>query len=294
MYAARRRGAPAFAYLSLLGDRRLRKSGLRQSADRSPGTSSEAVPGRLGVPPVLVRQVDVAQGCAKLIVDQRDLDEAAEALTVEILVGRLARPMRSKPTSRELESEATRLDLAIADAERVAEALSDRLGRGEITLSRYDIAVRPLDERIAKLRAEREALGDTASQALRSGRAGSTGSAAGTAPIRRKGGRCSRWRCAADDLVDSPARAWRQPIATAMSPAGSRSSRGVADCASDRSVCARNCAPTCAPAPSSRPTPFAMNSPGSRRRPDATEPSAKPARSGSRGLAAQPRATGEQ
>src|SRR6185437_3328294 len=67
-------------------------------------------------------------------------------------------------TSRELESEATRLDVAIADAESVAEALADRLGRGEITLSRYDIAVRPLDERLAKLRAEREALGDTTPQ----------------------------------------------------------------------------------------------------------------------------------
>ena len=69
--------------------------------------------------------------------------------------------------TRELESEAARLDLAIAEAERVAEALADRLGRGELTLSRYDIANRPLDERIAKLKAEREALGDTAPGASR-------------------------------------------------------------------------------------------------------------------------------
>jgi hypothetical protein len=68
--------------------------------------------------------------------------------------------------TRELESEAARLDLAIAEAERVAEALADRLGRGELTLWRYDIANRPLDERIAKLKAEREALGDTAPGAL--------------------------------------------------------------------------------------------------------------------------------
>ena len=68
---------------------------------------------------------------------------------------------------RELESEAARLDLAIAEAERVAEALADRLGRGELALSRYDIANRPLDERIAKLKAEREALGDTTPGALR-------------------------------------------------------------------------------------------------------------------------------
>jgi chromosome segregation ATPase len=102
-------------------------------------------------------------GCGKLFVDQRALDKAAEALTIEILSDdRHADAIEA--TSRELESEAARLDLAIAEAESVAEALSDRLGRGEVTLSRYDIAVRPLDERLAKLRAEREALGDTTSQ----------------------------------------------------------------------------------------------------------------------------------
>lgn len=103
------------------------------------------------------------KGCGKLYVDQRALDEAAEALTIEILSDdRHADAIET--TARELESEAARLDLAIADAESVAEALSDRLGRGEITLSRYDIAVRPLDERLSKLKAERDALGDTTSQ----------------------------------------------------------------------------------------------------------------------------------
>lgn len=101
-------------------------------------------------------------GCGKLFVDQRGLDKAAEALAIEILSDdRHADAIETM--AREIETEAARLDLAIADAESVAEALSDRLGRGEITLSRYDIAVRPLDERLAKLRAEREALGDTTS-----------------------------------------------------------------------------------------------------------------------------------
>jgi chromosome segregation ATPase len=94
------------------------------------------------------------------------LDEAAGAIAVEILSdSRHAEAIES--VTRELESEAARLDLAIAEAERVAEALADRLGRGELTLSRYDIASRPLDERIAKLKAEREALGDTAPGASR-------------------------------------------------------------------------------------------------------------------------------
>lgn len=103
------------------------------------------------------------EGCGKVYVDQRALDEAAEALTIEILSDdRHADAIEA--TSRELESEAARLDLAIADAESVAEALSERLGRGEMTLSRYDIAIRPLNERLAKLGAERDALGDTTSE----------------------------------------------------------------------------------------------------------------------------------
>jgi site-specific DNA recombinase len=105
-------------------------------------------------------------GCRRISVDQRALDEAAGAIAVAILSdSRHAGAIES--ATRELESEAARLDLAIAEAERVAEALADRLGRGELTLSRYDIANRPLDERIAKLKAEREALGDTAPGAFR-------------------------------------------------------------------------------------------------------------------------------
>jgi hypothetical protein len=102
-------------------------------------------------------------GCGKIMVDQRGMDAAAEALAIEIL----ADPRHAdaiEATTRELESEAAKLDLAIAEAEGVAEALADRLGRGNITLSRFDIAVRPLDERIAKLKVQRAALGDTPSQ----------------------------------------------------------------------------------------------------------------------------------
>jgi hypothetical protein len=57
-------------------------------------------------------------------------------------------------------SEPAALDTAIAENEQLALALSDRLGRREITLDRYDAAVRPLDRQIAELRARREALGD--------------------------------------------------------------------------------------------------------------------------------------
>jgi site-specific DNA recombinase len=104
-------------------------------------------------------------GCNKISVDQRGLDEAAGALALAILSdSRHAGAIES--ASRELGSEAARLDLAIVEAERVAEALGDRLGRGELTLSRYEVAIRPLDERIVRLKAEREALGDTVPGAL--------------------------------------------------------------------------------------------------------------------------------
>ena len=85
-----------------------------------------------------------------------------------------------------MKTEADRLDLAIAEAENVAEALADRLGRGDMTRFRYDVVIRPLDERIAKLKAERSALGDPSLQRPQP-RAVSTGSADGRKPTRRIG-----------------------------------------------------------------------------------------------------------
>src|SRR6266567_702638 len=102
-------------------------------------------------------------GCGKIMIDQRGLDEAAEALVIEIL----ADPRHAdaiEATAREIEGEAARLDLTIAEAESVAEALADRLGRGDMARARYDIAIRPLDERIAKLKAERAAFGGLSPQ----------------------------------------------------------------------------------------------------------------------------------
>jgi DNA invertase Pin-like site-specific DNA recombinase len=112
------------------------------------------------------RCVKARGGCGNLSVDQRGLDEVARALAMAILSDpRHAGAIES--ASRELANAAARLDLAVAEAEAVAEALADRLGRGELTLSRYEVATRPLDERIAKLKAERAALGDATPGALR-------------------------------------------------------------------------------------------------------------------------------
>ena len=101
-------------------------------------------------------------GCGRTWVDQRGLDEAAAALVVEIL-SNPGNTVAIEAAAREYASEAARLDLAVAEAEDVAEALAERLGRGELPLARYNVAVRPLDERIKKLKAERAALTDPGS-----------------------------------------------------------------------------------------------------------------------------------
>jgi site-specific DNA recombinase len=98
-------------------------------------------------------------GCGKVEIDQRALDAAVSTLVIEIL----SDPRNTtaiESAARQIASETARLDLGIAEAEEVAEALADRLGRGEITLTRYDVAIRPLDARIAKIKAERDALPD--------------------------------------------------------------------------------------------------------------------------------------
>jgi len=98
-------------------------------------------------------------GCGKTEIDQRAMDAAVATLVIGILSDpRNATAIES--AAHLIASETARLDLAIAEAEEVVEALADRLGRGEITLIRYDVAVKPLDARIAKLKSERDALPD--------------------------------------------------------------------------------------------------------------------------------------
>jgi hypothetical protein len=92
-------------------------------------------------------------------VDQRALDTAARALVVEILSD-TRNTDEIEHAAYEAASEAVQLDIKIAEDEAVAEALTDRLGRGEITLAHYDLVIKPVDERIASLRAERAALPD--------------------------------------------------------------------------------------------------------------------------------------
>jgi DNA invertase Pin-like site-specific DNA recombinase len=100
-----------------------------------------------------------AGGCGKTEVDQRALDKAVRALVVEILSD-ARNTEQIESAAYAAASEAVQLDIKIAEAEAVAEALTGRLGRGEITLARYDLVIKPVDERIASLQAERDAVPD--------------------------------------------------------------------------------------------------------------------------------------
>ena len=159
MYTARRRGRPNSWHYLCAGIARCGVEGCGRPLYGRPRNNVKPYPDG-----AVNRQYWCPKGhggCGRIAIDQRALDEAATALAIEIL----ADPRHAdavEAAAREIESEAARLDLAIAEAESVAEALADRLGRGDITLSRYDIAIRPLDERIAKLKTERAALGGPA------------------------------------------------------------------------------------------------------------------------------------
>jgi site-specific DNA recombinase len=101
-------------------------------------------------------------GCGKIAIDQRALDEAAGKLSVEIL----SDPQNATVVAQaqaEQSDRAAELDEAIARDEALALGLSARLGRGELSLDRYDAAMKPLDERLTELRA---ALADSGSEPL--------------------------------------------------------------------------------------------------------------------------------
>ncbi|GAB2540888.1 hypothetical protein GCM10027167_52280 [Nocardia heshunensis] len=96
-------------------------------------------------------------GCNKVSVDMLQLDTAIGGLVVTILsdprhaeavsAAAVALAAKRKPIADEL-----------AEAEELAEVLSGRLGRGDMSVDRYDAAIGPLDRRIAELTAKRDAL----------------------------------------------------------------------------------------------------------------------------------------
>jgi hypothetical protein len=96
-------------------------------------------------------------GCGQISISMRGADSEIEALVVE----RLSNPEHAAQVSAYTTQRAQRLGEVrelIADAEALSEALSERLGRMEITLSAFDRANKPLAERLAALVAERTSL----------------------------------------------------------------------------------------------------------------------------------------
>jgi site-specific DNA recombinase len=104
----------------------------------------------------------VGVGCGRTKINQRGLDEATGVLALRVLSDP-GNAVAIEAAAREVASEVARLDLAITEAEDVAETPAERLGRGELPLARYNVAVKPLDARIARLKAERDALPDASS-----------------------------------------------------------------------------------------------------------------------------------
>jgi site-specific DNA recombinase len=90
-------------------------------------------------------------GCGRIAVDQRQLDRHVGALVVRILADpRHAEAIEAAAKATEDKRRPLRAELS--ECEHLAEELSGRLGRREITLQRYDVAMAPLDKRIAELR----------------------------------------------------------------------------------------------------------------------------------------------
>lgn len=104
-------------------------------------------------------------GCGKIAVDQRALDKAAREIAVAILSDcRHADQIEAMAAERRSEAEA--LDNEIRELEDLAGKLADRLGRGEITLVRYDRATAPLDKRLDELKQKRDSIPDNPASRL--------------------------------------------------------------------------------------------------------------------------------
>ena len=97
-------------------------------------------------------------GCGKVVIDQRELDEAARALTIAVLADPAHASQVEAAAARE-DNARGELDKLIAGDEATKLAIGGRLGRGEITLEHHDAIMGPLYRRLAELRAARDALG---------------------------------------------------------------------------------------------------------------------------------------
>lgn len=109
-------------------------------------------------------------GCGRISIDQRALDEHAGELVIAIL-GDPRHADAIEAIVRKTVDQRAKLNAQIADAEKLATQLAERLGRGEMSLERYDAAVAPLDKRLAALRVQRNQLPEPGALEVSEGRA---------------------------------------------------------------------------------------------------------------------------
>jgi len=97
------------------------------------------------------------RACGRVAVDQRALDRELR----ELVIARLSDSRHAAAIAAARAQVADRLAAVtaeIGDIERLQRALSDRLGRREISLDSFDVANRPLAEDLARLTVERDEL----------------------------------------------------------------------------------------------------------------------------------------
>ena len=96
-------------------------------------------------------------GCGKVAADMRAIDEQLRGLVTRRLSdSRYAQAVAA--AQAQVSQRLSELDAEIAECEELQQALSDRLGRREITLKAFDAANTPLGASLAALRTERESL----------------------------------------------------------------------------------------------------------------------------------------
>jgi DNA invertase Pin-like site-specific DNA recombinase len=97
------------------------------------------------------------QKCHRIYVYAEHLDEWAGDWAIRELSDPASAEARAR-VEREMSAKRAGIEREIAGCEETAALMADRLGRGEMPLARYDAFVKPLDARIAVLRAELDGL----------------------------------------------------------------------------------------------------------------------------------------
>lgn len=156
MFAARRRGRPASDKYLCSGIALCGKCGNRLTGRPRSGVGADGEQKR----EYLCVKRQGRGGCWGVVADGGGLDNWAKRFTIARMTdpANLERVRARTAEAESVAAEASELESQIAEAEQLAAALADRLGRGELSLARYDAAIKPLDARIGSLSARRQEL----------------------------------------------------------------------------------------------------------------------------------------